>query len=30
MQDGRVLGGVTILNPFAEANAPRVNALLVS
>jgi predicted nucleic acid-binding protein len=30
MQDGRVLGGVTILNPFAEANAPRVNALLIS
>ena len=30
MQDGRVLGGVTILNPFAEANTPRVNALLVS
>jgi predicted nucleic acid-binding protein len=30
MQDGRVLGEVTILNPFAEANAPRLNALLTS
>lgn len=28
LQDGRVLGGVTILNPFAQANAERIAGLM--